>query len=162
MGFRVTSSLTDDWVQIARMASADPFLNIWHPGTLELEVESVDQATLDTAFTAYKADQANIDAATAQAQTVRQRNQAEIAPDGEGSGGMSARALIEVFNKRDNFLTNRILQLQTALEDMKASTGAADSIRAAIPATFLPTSTRPRNDAIQDYKDEITSGDADN
>jgi len=162
MGFRVTSSLTEDWVKIAEMASADPFLNIWHPGTLELECETVDQATLDTAHTAYLADQANIDAATAEANTVRQRNQAEIAPDGEGSGGMSARSLIAVFNQRDNFLTTRIIQLQDAMDAMKASVGAADSIRAAIPANFLPTATRPRNDAIQDYKDEISSGDADN
>ena len=64
MGFRVTSSLTEDWVKIAEMASADPFLNIWHPGTLELECETLDQAALDTAHTAYVADQANIDAAT--------------------------------------------------------------------------------------------------
>ncbi len=67
MGFRVTSSLTEDWVKIAELASADPFLNIWHPGTLELECETVDQAALDTAHTAYVADQANIDAATAAA-----------------------------------------------------------------------------------------------
>ncbi len=67
MGFRVTSSLTEDWVKIAELASADPFLNIWHPGTLELECETVDQATLDTAHTAYVADQVNIDAATAAA-----------------------------------------------------------------------------------------------
>ncbi len=64
MGFRVTSNLTEDWVKIAELASADPFLNIWHPGTLELECETVDQATLDTAHTAYVADQVNIDAAT--------------------------------------------------------------------------------------------------
>ena len=64
MGFRVTSSLTEDWVKIAEMASADPFLNIWHPNTLELECETLDQATLNTAHTAYVADQANIDAAT--------------------------------------------------------------------------------------------------
>lgn len=67
MGFRVTSSLTEDWVKIAELASADPFLNIWHPSSLELECETVDQATLDTAHTAYVADQVNIDAATAAA-----------------------------------------------------------------------------------------------
>ena len=67
-----------------------------------------------------------------------------------------------MFNQRDNYLINRVLQLQQAMDDMKASTGAADSIRDAIPATFLPTVTRPRNDAIQAYKDEIDSGNADN
>jgi hypothetical protein len=68
MGFRVTSSLLEDWVKIAELAGADPFVSTWHPGTSELEVESVDQATLDTAHAAYLADQVNIDAATRQAQ----------------------------------------------------------------------------------------------
>ena len=144
------------------MASADPFLSVWHPDSSELECESADQATLDTAFAAYVADQANIDAATAEAKTVTQREQAERAPDIVGANGMSARSIIEIFNKRDNFLTNRIIQLQDAMDAMKASTGAVQNLRDAIPATFLPTNTRPRNDAIQDYKDEISSGDADN
>jgi hypothetical protein len=75
--------------------------------------------------------------------------------------GMSARAIIEVLNKRDNYLVNRIIQLQTAMDDMKASTGAVGNLRAAIPANFMPTQTRPRADAIQDYKDEIDTGSAD-
>jgi len=162
MGFKVTVTTSHDWVKIAEMAGADPFLNIFHPATSELEVEAADQATLDAAFAAYTADQTNIDAATAEAAKVRQRNQAEIAPDGEGSGGMSARALIAVLNQRDNFLTNRIIELQQAMDAMKASTGAVQNLRDAIPANFLPTAPRPRNDAIQDYKDEVSSGNADN
>lgn len=67
MGFRVVATLSQDWVKIAELASADPLLNIWHPATTELEVESIDQATLDTAFAGYVADQTNIDAATAAA-----------------------------------------------------------------------------------------------
>ena len=162
MGFKVTVTTSHDWVKIAELAGADPFLNIFDPDTSELEVEAVDQATLDAAFAGYVADQANIDAATAEAQRVRQRDQAEIAPDGEGSGGMSARALIAVLNQRDNFLTNRIIELQQAMDAMKASTGAVQNLRDAIPANFLPTAPRPRNDAIQDYKDEVSSGNADN
>ncbi len=65
MGFRVVATTAQDWVKIAELAGADPLLNIWHPGTSELECESVDQATLDTAFAGYVADQTNIDAATA-------------------------------------------------------------------------------------------------
>ncbi len=65
MGFRVVATTAHDWVKIAELAGADSFLNIWHPGTSELEVESVDQAALDTAFATYTGDQANIDAATA-------------------------------------------------------------------------------------------------
>ena len=74
MGFRVVATLSHDWVKIAELAGADPFLNIWHPATTELEVESIDQATLDTAFAGYVADQTNIDAATAAAQTTTDRD----------------------------------------------------------------------------------------
>jgi len=110
--------------------------------------------------------QAQIDAVT-QAQVDNQelldfREQAKLAPDILGSHlGVQARALIEMFNRRDNFLTNRIIELQDAMDAMKASTGAVANLRAAIPGTFLATATRPRADAIQDYKDEIDSGDAD-
>jgi hypothetical protein len=65
MGFRVIANTSHDWVKIAELAAADPFLNIWHPDSSELEVEAADQATLDTAFAAYVADQVNIDAQTA-------------------------------------------------------------------------------------------------
>lgn len=74
MGFRVVATLSHDWVKIAELAGADPFLNIWHPATTELEVESIDQATLDTAFAGYVADQTNIDAATAADQTTAERD----------------------------------------------------------------------------------------
>lgn len=74
MGFRVIATLSHDWVKIAELAGADPFLNIWHPASTELEVESIDQATLDTAFADYVADQTNIDAATAAAEEVISRD----------------------------------------------------------------------------------------
>ena len=76
-------------------------------------------------------------------------------------GGMSARAIIEILNKRDNFNTNRIKELQDALTAMKASTGGIANLRAAIPGSFMGTNTRPRSDAIQDYHDEIDSGGSD-
>jgi len=151
----------EDWRKISELSGGDPSL-IMHDGVDTLECPDVTQAALDAGHAAYTADQANIDAATAAAEQDRTRANAEGLPDSEKQDGMSARSIIEIFNKRDNFLTNRILQLQTAMDDMKASVGAADSIRDAIPAVFLPTATRPRNDAIQDYKDEITSGNADN
>jgi hypothetical protein len=139
---------------------------------LNVLVPNPDCDTDDGVVTAWRdarpePTQAAIDAVT-QAQVDNQelldfREQAKLAPDIEGSHlGVQARALIEMFNRRDNYLTNRILQLQTALDDMKASTGAVGNLRDAIPATFMPTQTRPRADAIQDYKDEIDSGDADN
>lgn len=64
MGFRVVVVRNDDWVKIAELAAANPRLTIFHEDTNELEVESVDQTTLDTAFNNYKADQTNIDAKT--------------------------------------------------------------------------------------------------
>lgn len=152
----------EDWRKIAEMAGGDPLLIMHEPATNELEVADVTQAALDTAHVAYTADQANIDAATAESKRASSRTVAEVLPDSTQHDGMSARAIIEIFNKRDNFLTQRIIELQDAMDAMKASTGAADNIRAAIPANFLPTNTRPRNDAIQDYKDDISSGNADN
>ncbi len=75
--------------------------------------------------------------------------------------GFYVRELIEVFNKRDNYLVNHIAELQSALDDVKASSGAAQSIRDAIPASWLATNTRTRAQAIQDYKDDINAGGAD-
>jgi hypothetical protein len=110
--------------------------------------------------------QAAIDAVT-QAQVDAQelvdfREKAKKAPDIVDSHlGVQARALIDLLNKRDNFLTNRIIELQDALAAMKATTGGVAVLRDAIPASFLATNTRPRADAIQDYKDNIDTGDAD-
>jgi hypothetical protein len=122
----------------------------------------IDPPGSDTVRLATLAEQAVIDAAINNATTQRDRTASSGAADDPGAVGMQNRSLIEVFNQRDNYVINRIEQLQTAMDDMKASTGAADSIRDAIPAVFLPTTTRPRNDAVQAYKDEIDSGGADN
>jgi hypothetical protein len=121
----------------------------------------IDPPGSDIVRLATPAEQAVIDAAIGQATTVSDRDQASGAADDPKAVGMQNRSLIEVFNQRDNYVINRIEQLQTAMEDMKASTGAADSIRDAIPAVFLPTDTRPKGDAVQAYKDEIDSGGAD-
>jgi hypothetical protein len=75
--------------------------------------------------------------------------------------GWRTRGLIELLNQRDNFLTTRVAELQSAMDAMKASTGAVQNMRDAIPAAWLATNTRPRGAAIQDYKDEIAAGGAD-
>lgn len=159
---KVVVTDTQDWRKICEMAGGDTSLIMFDPATSELEVTDVTQPALTAAHGAYVADQTNIDAATAATEQDITRSNAEVLPDSEKQDGMSARSIIEIFNKRDNYLTNRIEQLQQAMDDMKTSTGAVQNLRDAIPATFLPTTTRPRNDAIQDYKDEITSGNADN
>ena len=118
MGFRVTSSPTEDWVKIAEMAGADPFLSTWHPGTNELEVEAVDQATLDAAHTAYLADQANIDAATLQAQIDASRNVEKIWYDDK----RLLRAMVELLIDEVNLLRQ---QFNTTTGQVNALPGAS-------------------------------------
>jgi hypothetical protein len=103
-----------------------------------------------------------VDAAEAAALVTANRTLAAAdVDDTQQPAGWNIRALIEIFNSRDNYLVNRISELQAALDAMKASSGAADNIRNAIPASWLATSTRPRPDAVQDYKDRITTGEVD-
>jgi len=71
------------------------------------------------------------------------------------------RALVETFNKRDNYIINRIVELQDALTAVKNSSGPADNIRAAIPASWLATNTRTKPQAIAEYKDNVTAGTGD-
>ena len=80
--------------------------------------------------------QVNIDAATAAAIVVADRNVAATEPDLVGAGGMRVRALIELLNKRDNFLTNRIIELQDALEALKASSGTPNSRINGLPDNY--------------------------
>ncbi len=98
MGFRVIATTSHDWVKIAELASADPFLNIWHPGTSELECETVDQATLDTAFATYTGDQANIDAATQAEKDTTSRDAEKNVYDIERVLRAIVELMIEEFN----------------------------------------------------------------
>lgn len=103
-----------------------------------------------------------VDAAAAAALVTNNREEASAAPeDTQDSIGWRSRALIELLNKRDNYLTNRIEELQAAFDAVKASTGPADNIRAAVPGSWLATNTRPRPDAITDYQTIIANGEAD-
>lgn len=110
--------------------------------------------------------QATIDAVT-QAQIDNQellafRERAKQAPDNvESHLGITARALIDLLNKRDNFLANRIIQLQDTLIALQASSGTPASRLNGLPTNYAPTATRPRADAVQDYKDNIDTGNAD-
>jgi len=86
----------------------------------------------------------------------REINLAE--PDSEQSEGMRVRALIQLLNKRDNYLVNRIIELQDALLAMKATSGGAQTIRDTIPVNFMASQVRSRADAVQDYRDDINAG----
>lgn len=111
-------------------------------------------------------ERAAVDAADAAALLANNRTEASDIPDissgiGLGERGINSRELFEVFNKRDNYLVNRVAELQAAFDAVKATTGPADNIRAAIPASWLATNTRTRAEAITDYKDDINAGNAD-
>jgi len=121
----------------------------------------IDPPGSDTVRLATAPEQAVIDQAIADAVTTRDRTAGSAAADDPGAVGMQNRSLIEVFNQRDNYVINRIEELQQAMDAMKLSTGAVQNLRDAIPASFLTTATRPKGDAVQAYKDEIDSGGAD-
>ncbi len=78
--------------------------------------------------------------------------------DGVMPTGVTDRSLIQSHNKRDNYIVTRLLELQSAMDAMKASSGAADNLRAAIPSNWSATKTRALGDAVKDYKDDVTSG----
>ena len=107
-------------------------------------------------------EKAAVDAVLDAALVALNRNESTAAVDTTAQAtGWSHRALIAVFNQRDNYIINRLEEIQLALDAVKASTGPADNIRAAIPASWLATATRDRPAAIMAYKDEISGGGAD-
>ena len=75
--------------------------------------------------------------------------------------GWENRGHVANYNQRDNYHTNRYGELQATLLAIKATTGGADTIRDAIPDTFLPTATRERDEAITAYRDFVAIGAAD-
>lgn len=77
------------------------------------------------------------------------------------TSGVDVRALIQLSNRRDNYLVARIAELQDALLAIKATSGGTANIRNAIPASFLRTKVRDLRSSIQSYKDDISNGDAD-
>jgi hypothetical protein len=107
------------------------------------------------------AAKAAVDAAEAAALTAANRVEAieyttEVDPD-----GVRTRALIELLNKRDNYLVNRIAELQAALVALQASGGNAGARLGELPTSYLATATRTKDDAVQDYTDDINAGNQD-
>ena len=158
---KVVVTTLHDWRKIAELAGGDPLLIMFDPLTSELEVPDVNEAALDPAFAAYVADQVNIDAATAAAVLVARRNRAVGDVSDLGAGGIRIRALIELFNKRDNFLTNRIKELQDTLLALQSAGGTPPNRLNGLPTSYMGTQTRLRADAIQDYTDDIEAGGSD-
>lgn len=103
-----------------------------------------------------------VDSAEAEALVTANRAHATSdVDDTQGVVGWELRALIELLNKRDNYLTNRVGELQDDLQAIRVTTGPADNIRSAISANYLVTDTRTRADAVADYKADIAAGGAD-
>jgi len=107
------------------------------------------------------AEKAVVDAAEAAALTQSNRDVPIAETTEVTANGVEVRALIELLNKRDNFNTNRIIELQDTLTAMKAASGGAQNTRDAIPASFMATSTRTKAAAVTDYTDDIAAGNQD-
>lgn len=103
-----------------------------------------------------------VDAAEAAARLATNRAEAAAVPDDTVTSlGWESRALIELLNKRDNFLTNRLIEIQdtlVAIRDQTFGTQARQNVAAGFP---LATNTRTRADAVSDYKADINAGGAD-
>jgi hypothetical protein len=70
-------------------------------------------------------------------------------------GGARVIAAIESLNKRINYLTNRVIEIQdtlVAIREQAFGTQARQNIDANFP---MPTSTRNKAAAVQAYKDEV-------
>ncbi len=79
------------------------------------------------------------------------------------TAGVEIRALIEVLNKRDNYLTNRIIELQNRVQAMIDSTGGVANMRTdGATVSISTTATRTKANTVTEYKSEINSGNADN
>lgn len=105
-----------------------------------------------------EAERDAVDASEAAQLVIDNRTDAVSQIDESTSIGVHQRAMIELLNKRDNYIINRITELQNALDAIKASTGPADNIRAALPVSWLATATRDKPTAVQAYKDDINAG----
>lgn len=158
---KVVVTTLHDWRKIAELAGGDPLLIMFDPSLSELEVPDVTQAALDAAFTTYTADQTNIDAATATAIIIARRNRVTRDVSDSGVSGIRIRALIMIMNRRDNALINRIIELQDTLKGIQAAGGTPANRLNGLPTSYMPTSTRTRAQIVQEYKDDIDSGDAD-
>jgi hypothetical protein len=106
-----------------------------------------------------------VDAAIDAALVAASRAEAVDEPDAPATAGhlgVRTRALIELFNKRDTYLVNRIIELQDRVQAMLDSNGAVANMR--IDGLAVPISasaTRTKAAAITDYKADINAGNQD-
>jgi hypothetical protein len=117
-----------------------------------------------------------VDAAEAAANVTSVKNEVianvDVARESGDPIGLTERALIQNANRRINYLTNRVEELMAVLEDIRTGSGAAQTIRDAIPpqnvsqATQNPLTTptsfslienRTLPQAITEYKDDVNN-----
>ncbi len=104
-------------------------------------------------------EKAVVDAAEIVIQTTNIRAKLVNEVDGILPLGVDIRSIIQLMNRRDNFLVNRIIELQNRVQAMLDSTGNVNSLRTdGLAVSISPAATRSRNNAIQDYKDDINAG----
>ena len=163
----ITNAMLDEWLA-ANGLTGTPADTILEP----LEVQSEPLKSTDRKYWKVNTggivevmtvpEQTQIDSEILAARIIQAQVNAESdADDQTAGGGHRLRALIEIFNKRDNYLINRIQELQAQFQEIKATTGGTSNIRAAIRSSYSPTNTRPKPDVVQEYRDEINSGNAD-
>lgn len=103
-----------------------------------------------------------VDAALTASQIISNKEIVGSEPDGVEATSHEVRAILHNANKRDNFLVNRIIELQDQMSAIAASTGNVQSVRDAVASIQnSSTQTRALGQAIADYAAEVASGDTD-
>jgi hypothetical protein len=106
-------------------------------------------------------EKATVDSELATEDTEFNRDQAIAVMVSIDGVGVKTRGLVQLISERDNYLTNRIIELQDALNAVKVTTGSAQNMRDAIPSTWSTTNTRSKAATIVAYVDDINAGNQD-
>lgn len=146
-----------DWIinpDLSLVLPQEPNSIYWNiTGDVVTEMSPAEKAVVNAAIEAAQttnSQQAAIDATTVPADA-----------SNAGLEGIQFREIVELFNKRDNYIITRLIQIQNALETVQSTGGNANNRLNTLPANYLATNTRSRAEAITDYTDDINAGNAD-
>jgi len=167
----VLNRTTKQYLQSVNTPAFDPLDWIINPdlsGVLPQEPNSIYwNIAGDVVTEMTPVEKAVVNAAIEAAQTTNNQQDAidatTVPADASNAGleGIQFREIVELFNKRDNYIITRILQIQSALETVQSTGGNAANRLNTLPANYLATNTRTRAEAITDYTDDINAGNAD-
>ena len=106
------------------------------------------------------AARAAVDAAELTQQLVDERAIAvALVSASPSEAGVRERAMIELHNKRINYVINRLIELHDRVQAMLDSSGGVANMRSAgLAVSISPIATRPKPAAVTDYEDDISSG----